>query len=67
MTQTPTFEAMAQYIAERLDASQLDAIYTAVRHFYLCIRAEEIKMDAEQIKKGAVSVFVTDRSFFYKI
>ena len=54
MTQTPTFEEMAQYIAERLDASQLDAIHTAVKHFYLCIRIEEIKMDAEQMKKGAV-------------
>ena len=54
MTQTPTFDEMAQYIAERLDESQVEAIHTAVRHFYLCIRAEEIKMDAEQIKKGAV-------------
>ena len=54
MEKTPTFEEMAQYIAERLDASQLDAIHTAVKHFYLCIRIEEIKMDAEQMKKGAV-------------
>ena len=51
---TPTLDEMAQYIAERLDESQVEAIHTAVRHFYLCIRAEEIKMDAEQIKKGAV-------------
>lgn len=54
MTQTPTFDEMSRYIAERMDESQVEAIHTAVKHFYLCIRAEEIKMDADQIKKGAV-------------
>lgn len=46
MTQVPTLDEMAQYIAERLDESQVEAIHTAVKHFYLCIRAEEIKKGA---------------------